>query len=705
MMSDRQPRYQRVPKTILPLILLALAPAALATSWSSPPAFINQASITQHYYDGINDDLASAGLGSEGLQAPAPTPADPLNPTTAELRRLAIYNNYRALVDFSSSGGFGRLYGPNINADGKPGQGLISGYEFLAFTGKQNVGLLVQVPDSFNPDEPCIVTAPSSGSRGIYGAIGTAGDWGLKNGCAVAYTDAGKGTGAHNLQNNTVIRIDGTVVDADVAGNDSLFSAPLTNAQRLHFNEQTPHRFAFKHAHSQKNPERDWGRYVLRSIRFAFYVLNTKYNNDNPSNARITPNNTIVIASSVSNGGGASVQAAEQDYRGLIDGVAVSEPNVNPRFNPNFSIVQGDSKPLFKHSRSLYDYTTLINVYQSCANLAAENLTAALNFAPSSDACASLHDKGMLHTTSVAEQANEAQQIINDYGILPEQNNVQPSHWFINVPQGIAVTYANAYGRFSVARHLCGYSFGAVNGENTPAPLTDTSAAILFATANGIPPTAGIQLINNNSPLGAQENRVSVSPSTGRADQNLDGALCLRGLATGFSIHSGNRWDKKHFRDYIRVKFGIRQVRVKGNLHSKPTIFVTGRSDAILAPNHTSRAYFGLNQWVEGKRSNMRYYEVTNAQHLDVLNSVAGFSDKFIPLHHYFLQSLDLMYAHLKHATALPESQVIHTRPRGINGDGTVPDLDEATHLPRIAPTPPTRDKILFSQQQVRIPD
>ena len=42
--------------------------------------------------------------------------------------------------------------------------------------------MLVQVPNTFNKNDPCIVAAPSSGSRGIYGAIGTAGEWGLKKG-------------------------------------------------------------------------------------------------------------------------------------------------------------------------------------------------------------------------------------------------------------------------------------------------------------------------------------------------------------------------------------------------------------------------------------------------------------------------------------------------------------------------------------------
>jgi hydroxybutyrate-dimer hydrolase len=411
----------------------------------------------------------------------------------------------------------------------------------------------------------------------------------------------------------------------------------------------------------------------------------------------IKPGNTIVIASSVSNGGGASVRAAEMDNHNLIDGVAVSEPNVNPVYNRHFSIVQGANSPLYAHSRSLLDYTSLVNVYQGCANLAPANSGAPFNFAPSADACASLFDKGLLHSTELAEQASEAQRIINDYGILTEQNLVQPSHWFVNVPQSISVTYANAYGRFSVVRNLCGYSFAAIDGSGQPAPLDTSVEAILFGTSNGIPPTGGIQLINNDSLGGSLENRLSLSPSTGRADQNLDGALCLRNLVAGT-----NRVD---FFKSLRIRSGIAQVRATGRLKGKPSIFVTGRNDAILPPNHTSRAYFGLTRLLEGKRSNMHYYEVTNAHHLDAFNALAGFNDKFIPLHHYFLQAMDLMYAHLKFHQALPPSQVIHTTARGFNSEGVVPDLDETLHLPGIAMNPAESDLIFFRHRQVRIPE
>jgi len=176
-------------------------------------------------YDGNSDDLLTAGLGKTGLaSATAPAIANPAQPTAAELRRLAIWSNYRALVDMSANGGYGRFWGPNVDLNGNDtlGEGKIAGKEYLAFaddgSGTQNVSLLVQIPASFNPDQPCIVTATSSGSRGVYGAISAAGEWGLKRGCAVAYTDKGTGNGAHELSTNRVTLIDGTLQDASAAG-------------------------------------------------------------------------------------------------------------------------------------------------------------------------------------------------------------------------------------------------------------------------------------------------------------------------------------------------------------------------------------------------------------------------------------------------------------------------------------------------------
>ncbi|HEY7646124.1 MAG TPA: 3-hydroxybutyrate oligomer hydrolase family protein [Hyphomicrobiales bacterium] len=644
--------------------------------------------ISQHY-DGQTDDLLTAGLGKTGLgSATPPGVLDPLNPTTEELRRLAIYNNYRALVDPTPGGGYGTLYGPNVAADGTvtAGEGLIAGDEYITFERSggrdRNVTLLVQIPDNFDLSNPCIVTAPSSGSRGIYGAIATAGEWGLKHRCAVAYTDKGTGTGAHDLQNDRVNLIQGQFVPAAQARDDAIFRAALRGSELAAFRSAFPDRFAFKHAHSQSNPEKDWGKNVLSSIRFAFRMLDQKY-----GNGRITKRNTIVIASSVSNGGGASVRAAEDDSEGLIDGIAVGEPNVNPVYSPAFTIQQGSGAPLLLHSRPLIDYITFINVFQPCASAAAANAAAPFNTAPSPARCASLHEKALLNTSTLAEQADEAQKKINDFGILTEQNLVQPGYTgFGSVSRSIAVTYANSYARASVTDNLCDFSLGATSATNNPAPLTAAAAAILFSTSNGIPPTGGVNLINNAAPGGALEERASTP------DQNLDGALCLRSLATGRDAATAALLPSsgRSFARNIRASVG--DILADGRLGGIPAIFVTGRNDGILPPNFTSRAYYGLNKTREGANSPLRYYEVTNAHHLDSFNQLPGYNALYIPLHRYYIQALDLMYDHLKNRTPLPPSQVVRTTPRG----PAAPPIT-AANVPPISQTPADADLIRFT--------
>ena len=96
----------------------------------------------------------------------------------------------------------------------------------------------------------------------------------------------------------------------------------------------------------------------MEAIQFAFWALNeyhlqggTGYNTAN----------TIVIASGISNSGGAAIRAAEQDSTGLIDGVAVSEPQTQPFPNGTFKIKQGSQAAISNHSKSLLNYTTLVN--------------------------------------------------------------------------------------------------------------------------------------------------------------------------------------------------------------------------------------------------------------------------------------------------------------------------------------------------------
>lgn len=641
------------------------------------PAFITSAVKTQSY-DGNTDDLLTAGLGKTGLaSATAPAIANPAQPTAAELRRLAIWSNYRALVDMTANGGYGRFWGPNIDVNGNDtlGEGKIAGKEYLAFaddgSGKQNVSMLVQIPASFNPNQPCIVTATSSGSRGVYGAISAAGEWGLKRGCAVAYTDKGSGNGAHELATNRITLIDGTLQDATAAGKASVFTANLGNSDPTTFNSQFPNRYAFKHAHSQQNPEQDWGRDTLEAIQFAYWALNDSYGTLNGSTriVRYASGSITTIAASVSNGGGASLAAAEQDTSGLITAVVVGEPQINLRLSPLVSVAQG-GVPVGAFGKPLADYTTLANMLQPCAALAPAAAGApylsALPLATTTSIrtarCASLAAAGVITGADVTTQAVNALALLHQNGYQTDSDLLQAPMWDSQAVPAVAVTYANAYLKASVADNLCNFSFGTTNAAGTAGVTPAVSPMLtVFGTGNGVPPTNGINLVYN---VGAgADHRLAT------ADGSYAGAACLRALWTNNSLNNS-----------------VEAIRVNANLHGKPAIIVQGRADALVPINHASRPYLGLNQLNEGGASKLSLYEVTNGQHFDAFLGVAGFDTRFVPVHYYNLQALNLMWSHLMNGTPLPPSQVIHTVARG-GTPGAAPPLTTA-NLPAIAASP-----------------
>lgn len=663
------------------------------------------------------DDLLTGGLGKTGLLSfPAPAFANPLAPTPAELRRNAIHTNYRAVLDIQPNGGYGTLYGPNVSNAGvvTAGEGRISGWEYLTFaddgSGRKNVTLMVQIPDSFNERKPCIITATASGSRGIYGAIGASGEWGLKQGCAVAYTDKGTGNGLHDLMTNSVGLIDGLRADAMTAGRNSIFTANISDAQRASFNTQTPNRVAYKHAHSQQNPEKDWGKNTLQSIRLAFYLLNEKFASrrlDGGTRIAFDRSNTLVIASGISNGGAGALQAAEQDWSGLIDGIAITEPNAQPNDVKQLRIVQGSvEQPSI--GKPLLDYFTYANLYQPCAAVALApadsagyatvNLLAPSVITQGATRCTSLAIKGLLAGDTPAEQAADARQRLLAYGWLADSDSLQLSHYAFATP-AIAVTYTNALGRFSVLDHLCGFSFANTSATGDPVAQVPAVQLGTFSTGNGIPPTSGVNLVynpasNSVSDGAGKRDIFAESPSTRALDLALDGAICQRQLVLG----AGN--DRDAAADFRRLRYGIDEVQLSGRLRGKPTLIVHGRADALVPVNHASRAYYGANQLAEEHGGQVSYIEVTNAQHFDTFLGLPGYNERFVPLHVYLIRALNAMYEHLTVRTPLPPSQVVRTVPRGPGA----PAITTA-NVPQIAASPASGDRIVFDRHTLYIPD
>ncbi len=720
---------------------------ALAEQNHSLPSFIVRGSVEITEYDGQTlrdprpnfpgypDDLLSGGLNADGLQSVTPPGfADPLNPSITEIRRRALYTNFRAVTDMATAGGYGLFWGPGSEQNLKdefPGvaRGLIPGVEYRALmkkpTGSGNVNkvpVAVQIPDHFDHDDPCVFLAPPSGSRGYYGGIAI-GEWGLTKRCAVVLPGKATGTGFHLLGTDEVYDRDGMLTPVEEIGRKSQFTVKETG-RLIDYIERNPDRVAVKHAHSQINPERLWGELALQGIKFAFWALNQEFDedrkekdddddDDDDDEYKFKPANTLVIASGTSNGAGTSLRALEKDRKRIIDGLVVIEPSINPDSAGKFVIDFGGEE-FTGHGTSLYDNHTLMGIYAPCAALSSSLTGTPFNVDPigapvsaRANRCSALRDFGLLTKDQLSDQANESLAILRENGYYAEQDTLLASHEWLNLWRSLNPVYAAAHGRFPVWANLCGISFGATGIDGMPTFVSQDAAAILFSTSNGIPPTSGINLINDAAANGPILETLSVSPTSQLMDLNLDGARCFRYLATGDpSLLNGQetRRDRRHFR---RVQRGIAETRTTGDLHGTPAIILTGRNDALVFPNYHSRPYFGLNQLVEGAESRLSYIEVVNAQHFEALISTLWVDPttgvQFVPLHYYLFQALEWMHKYLKgDVDGLPPSQVLRPIPRGMKAY-KLSDIDSRL-LPHIVPDPDDGDQITFDGDVLRIP-
>ncbi|HUH91300.1 MAG TPA: 3-hydroxybutyrate oligomer hydrolase family protein [Lysobacter sp.] len=399
------------------------------------------------------DDLLTAGLGLDGLRAMVP-PAfvDSAAPTVEEVRRRAIWSNWRGIADLAPGGGYGDLYGSLAPSPGREYQALarIPGAH-------QPHRVLVQVPDNFDQLARCIVVAPASGSRGVLGAIAVAAPWALPKGCAVAYTDKGAGSDYFDLDAGLGVRVDGTVG----APGDGLAFVPQPDSGSG---------VAFKHAHSRDNPEADWGKHVKQAAQFALQALDEAF----PQAERFTFDNTTVIAVGISNGGGAVLRAAE-DGAGWLDAVVAGEPNVT---------VAG--------ARPIYDYTTEAMLLMPCA-------LPVLGIPPMPTAaahCAALAQAGLVSGSTLVEQQQSAYDTLRASGWTDEALRAGSISVAFDLWRAVAVTYASAYGRYGAAEHPCRYSFSAIAADGSQRPATATERAAWSSEAAGIPPGNGVNIVS-----------------------------------------------------------------------------------------------------------------------------------------------------------------------------------------------------------------
>jgi len=583
----------------------------------------HEAVIGRHA-DGVSDDLLSAGLGLEDLRGGPPAISDPASPSVDELRRLALYHAWRGLHDLSA----GSELEEETRPDGKALVEPIAGIELLSTVRlgpeRAPAALLLQIPEAFDWQRPCLVATASSGSRGIYGALPVVAPWALGRGCALVTTDKGAGNGVYFPEFDLGLELQGRLTPPPAA----LFALDLKAPQTAAYLAEHPHRIAFRHAHSQENPAADWGRYVLAAIDFALREINLR----RPDGVRVlTAERTRIIAAGISNGGGAVLAAAEQDTEGLIDGVVAAEPNV---------YVEG--------ARPLVDYAGALNLYAPCAALAlAEDHPFILPLGalrPMMQArCRAMHADGLLAGDNEAQWAAAARRALHEEGLPEAADPLLPFAVVFELYSSIAVTYTSAAGRFPFAEPPCGLGFAALDAAGQAVTIDTPAAAALFAVSTGIPPTSGIGLVRTAD--SGEDRRAQLVPPAAGAVPDFDyrGARCLRRLWDG---------DEPRAAD---VRAGVEATRLGGNLGGRPAIIVHGSADTVVPVIHSSRPYRARNLQVERENSRLRYFEVAGAQHFDALLALPAYRQKYRALYPYFLAALDALDGYVQRQAPLPE--------------------------------------------------
>jgi hydroxybutyrate-dimer hydrolase len=585
---------------ILPLAACTSGPRSLERAKHRIPMMFSAERVTTHRDD---DDLLTAGLGLAGLRNLAPPVfVDAAAPTAIELRRRAIWSNWRGIADLAPGGGYGELYGSTATVPGR---------EYSAFATVSDAHfphrVLVQVPDGFDRKRRCVVVAPSSGSRGVYGAIAVAGAWGLPKGCTVAYTDKGTGTDYFDLDARSGARADGTI--GIVGQHDDLaFAAEMpAGASGV----------AFKHAHSRDNPEADWGRHVRQAAEYALEALNRAF----PEDAPFTFANTRMIAVGISNGGGAVLRAAEQPDEWL-DAVVAGEPSV---------LIEGEG------SRALYDYTTEAALLMPCALLAMDNLPQPPLLTQARGAwvqrCEALAAAGMIEGADADAQARDAYARMRASGWTEEALRAGALSVGFDLWRAVAVTYASAYGRYGPGEHPCSFGFAMQTAAGAMRAAGAQERAAWWSDASGIPPGAGVGIVDE----------------VARIDPGADRLRCLRNLWAGASA------------DADRVRKGIAETHAGLPRVGLPVTVIHGVDDGLIPMAFTSAPYVAQ---ARAAGRDVRFWQIRNAQHFDAFLGLPDYGARYLPILPYVYAALDRTLAALDDSGRLPTDATIQTIPR-----------------------------------------
>jgi hydroxybutyrate-dimer hydrolase len=534
-----------------------------------------------------DDDLLTAGLGVALLHDTPPGVARWAVPTAAEQRRGAIWSNWRGIADRST---IGESLLP------------VPGREFQALVRLPGASaphrVLLQLPDDFDTDARCLVVSAASGSRGIYGAIAVAGAWALPRGCAVVYTDKACGCDWFDAAEGLGFALDGTVT----AERDAMGFAPvLAGGVPL---------VAIRHAHSQDNPESDWGRHLRQAAEFGLAMLERAL----PGQAPFRFDTTRVIAVGISNGAAAVLQAAE-DPTPWLGGAVAAAPNVH--------VADG--------GRALLDYAS-----EAALWLAAASAHPALDDAPVPEP---MVDAGDWH-----QQQRAAIEALQRCGLLaPGANDLagtayrrmRAAGWTdaalrgsvpstaLDMWRAAAVAYSSAHGRFAADAHPLGFRMAMTDAEGLPRAPTAAERAAWWREGTGIVPGAGVGIIDPAGPGG----------------DTWPGRLALRALCTGSDAAAR------------RVREGVAATAVGVPRAGLPLLLMHGVDDGLIPEAFSSLPYVRAAR--RAGRS-LGYWRLHGVQHFDAFLACPPLGRRYRALLPFVHEALDALWSHLQHGAALP---------------------------------------------------
>jgi hydroxybutyrate-dimer hydrolase len=426
-----------------------------------------------------------------------------------------------------------------------------------------------------------------------------AGAWGLPRGCAVVHTDKACGCDWFDPEAGVGFALDGRPTGA---------SQPLAFAGRA---DGSAPRVLVKHAHSGDNPEAGWGRHLRQAAAFGLAMLDLAL----PEQGRFRFDTTRVIATGISNGGAAVLQAAADDAPWLA-GAVVGAANVLPPAG----------------GRPLYDYGSEAALWMLAAQGASALADAPLPI-PLVDpeaiaearwlAAAALRRHGLVEAGSEATAAERARAQLHRAGWRDAGLQAGAISTAFDMWRALGVTYSWAHGRFPADRHPLGYGFAMHDAEGRPRAPSAAERAEWWSLGAGIVPGVGVDIVD---------------PFADSGDP-WPGLLRLRGLVDGDDS------------DARRVQAGTAACRAGLPRAGLPLLLMHGIDDGLIAEAFSSAPY------VEACRAAGRapvYWRLPAVQHFDTFLGLPEIGARYRPLLPILHRGLDAMWAHLVDGVALP---------------------------------------------------